>query len=240
MVLAVLALATACQARSVLKPDARRRLLASAPGPWVRHCAFALGLPAAPRHPLTIMASDRVFGAMLQTAKHVAAAAVAAARSAASDSARCGRLGTDSCSSSSYSAAPAASLSLCAAWLRLRAVAAPLSRLHAAQPAAPATAAAGDGRSRTSFSGNWAAEHCADGPSWPTAGLEILCTPTVTRGGACSSCVDTSCPTVGSVQVDPADLRQCGEMLPDSLSPPQHAVVAAVFAARGTENYTCM
>lgn len=48
------------------------------------------------------------------------------------------------------------------------------------------------------------------------------------------------CPTVGSAQVDPADLRQCGEMLPDSLSPPQHAVVAAVFAARGTENYTCM
>lgn len=40
--------------------------------------------------------------------------------------------------------------------------------------------------------------------------------------------------------VDPADLRQCGEMLPDSLSPPQHAVVAAVFAARGTENYTCI
>lgn len=52
VVLAVLALAAACQARSVSKPDSRRQMLASAPGPWVSHCAFPLGLPSAPPPPL--------------------------------------------------------------------------------------------------------------------------------------------------------------------------------------------
>lgn len=41
------------------------------------------------------------------------------------------------------------------------------------------------------------------------------------------------------LQVSPSDLRECGDVLKDSLSPPPHAIAAAVFAARGLENYTC-
>ncbi len=39
----------------------------------------------------------------------------------------------------------------------------------------------------------------------------------------------------------PADqLPECGPLLPDSLSPPPKAVVAAVFQVTGLENYTCI
>lgn len=41
------------------------------------------------------------------------------------------------------------------------------------------------------------------------------------------------------VQVAASDLRTCSDVLKNSLSPPPEAIVAAVFAARGLENYTC-
>lgn len=81
------------------------------------------------------------------------------------------------------------------------------------------------------------AEHCTDCSVTAPMCPSTRCTPPAHDMHTSLRC-STGLPTLA--QVDPADLRQCGEMLPDSLSPPQNAIVAAVFAVRGTENYTCM
>jgi hypothetical protein len=74
--------------------------------------------------------------------------------------------------------------------------------------------------------------------SWPQAArccvpMLQTCAAPATHGFAHACPFLPASPHIA--QVDPADLRQCGEMLPNSLSPPQHAVVAAVFAVRARE-----